>query len=216
MTIHINDKPYEIPINWYEVSFELRLRLREAANDSVKALAIITGIPYEELKTAKVRNLDTVLSLLSFLFTKTPTDVLPKTILGYPVPIDLNFETIGQYEDMKLVTKDLPLEGELTNEQLMTYTQICAIYATIPYDSKKADLLAPSFLKAPCPEVLAIGNFTVMKLIALKMGIVNPFLLPSTRPNKFKLVLISWLSRLAFTGLFYLWKRKLPTGVTNS
>jgi hypothetical protein len=131
---------------------------------------------------------------------------IPDKVLGYKIPKNLELETIGQFEDLKLQAKSIK---DNSKESLAAYTRMCAIYCVNPYDWSEAEKLAPYFMDAPCGEVLAVGNFTLMKLMPLSESGLKRLLKPNSIPKKLKLAMIVWINRLAFTVRFYLWKRKL-------
>lgn len=200
----------QIPTSWKEVTFWQFLKLAEAKNDLSAVLSVFTGIDQPTLKKATISNLGKVVELLRFIETEQMDLTLPKWIIDYPVPQNLELESVEQFEDLKLESLKVKDEG------IKHYTLLCAIYACQPYDEKEAEKLAPAFMNAPCEEVVAIGNFTLMKLI----GLSNPGLsgiLPKNSPmRKWRLVIRSWRARLAFTVRYYFWNRKLRSIATSS
>ena len=194
-----------IPTGWDQVTFEQFLKLATAQND-IQKISIFTGLDEQTLRIAKIKNLNAIISCLAFLSTTPAVDKIPETILGYKMPKNLELEEIGRYEDLKLELAKIK-EGDV--ESVKVYATMCAIYAVDPYDYQKAEILSHYFLTAPCEEVMAVGNFTLMKLI----GLNNPSLLaPLKRPSlmkRLRLGIRAWLSRLAFTARYYSWKRKL-------
>lgn len=172
--IHNNQKQEkQIPVSWDGVTFDQFLKLGECGSDKIKVLSLFTGIDYETLKKSKVVGLDSVLAALSFL-EKAPEPRIPKTILGYPVPDNLEFEQVQQYLDIKNYLEES--KAKTPQQQLEQYTLYCAVYA-VPhwkqgqYSWEHTEKLAPLFLNAPCTEVMGIGNFTLAKLIGLKHDI---------------------------------------------
>lgn len=202
----------EIPTSWDDVTFGQFLDLSQAGNDTAKILSVFTEIPEETIKKAKIHNLDLILNAISFVSKDQIKTVLPDKILGYKVPKNLQTETIGQYEDLKLEAAKIK---DNSKESLSIYTKFCAIYAVDPYDYKEAERLAPAFLHAPCGEVVAIGNFTLLKLIESKDITLSKALELHLRPKKWRLVLTAWRARLGFTVRYYLWRRKLPSIVKS-
>jgi hypothetical protein len=195
----------EIPTSWSEVTFLQFLKLAKCENEAQK-IALFTGLDEALLQKATINNLGSIISCLSFLNTPLTLHILPKTILGHKMPKNLEIETVGQYEDLKLEAAKIKPDQVDTVE---AYTMFCAIYATNPYDYKQAEILKDYFLQAPCEEVMAIGNFTLMKLIGLNSpGLHDSQKRPSLVRN-WKLATSAWLNRLAFTVRYYSWKRKL-------
>lgn len=205
ITIELNGVTVEkdIPTMWKEVTFGQFLKLSECENDTSAILSLFTDIPKETLSKAKIGNLESIISILSFLKTEMSL-VVPEICMGYKIPKNLEFETIGQFEDLKL--EALQLKDVKSFEK---YALFCAIYAVKEYDYKKAEELAPTFLNAPCEEVVAIGNFTLLKLTELTSGIEVKSHLRSTPMKRFLLAFNAYRKSLAFTVRYYIWKKKL-------
>jgi hypothetical protein len=203
ITIELNGVKQErqIPLNWDQVNFEQFLKLVKAGDDIAEILSIFTGVEPDILRKATIQNLEVIINLLSFLKTDFEP-VVPEKCLGYDIPKNLEFESIGQFQDLKLEALEM-------KEDISRYTLFCAIYATKPYDFKEAEKKKDEFLKAPAREVVGIGNFTLLKLVELMNGIKNNSLPQSTPTKRFKRVLIVWLRNLDFTLRYYIWKRKL-------
>lgn len=212
--ITLNKLKYDkdIPTSWDQVNYGQFLELTDCVDDYVKIFTVFTGISAETIKKAKITGLDSVIAVLGFL-RKEPVQIMPKTILGYPLPADLGFETLDQYTDLK---DDLDKSGELKGKDaLVKYPLYCAIYACKAkygeYDWKLAESMADEFLKAPAPEVLAIGNFTLAKLIGLNLNIDPASRRKITRMKRYRLVLKVWVQNMATTVRSSLWpKRTIP------
>ena len=190
----------DIPTMWKEVTFGQFLKLSECANDTSQILSLFTGIDKDLLNNAKIENLEAIISILSFLKTDMSLSV-PDTCMGYKIPKNLEFETIGQYEDLKLEA--------LQMKAFDKYALFCAIYAVKEYDYKKAEELAPVFMDAPCEEVMAIGNFTLLKLTELTSGMPVKWPPRNTLMRRLWLGFNAYRRSLAFTARYYIWKRKL-------
>lgn len=203
-----------IPTRWSEITFEMFLKL-DGCKDDAHIFALFTGISVETIRKVKIKNVDSVLALLSFLRTNPDPTPIPDEILGYPIPKDLAFETIGQYEDLK---DSLKTERNGI-DKLRQYPLYCAVYACShkhgEYDWQKAEAMAHEFLKAPAVEVLAIGNFTLAKLIALMKGTTPDFLMQAVHRKKSRPVLRGWHSSLASIRRFFTWRPKRHIGATN-
>src|SRR3989304_979318 len=164
----------ELPTRYEEVQFKYFLLIANSPKDTNSILSILTGIDVEIIKKAKIKNVDDIILALSF-FNHDSELKLPETILGYNVPNDLGFECTAQYEDLKLHINECRKKKLTDLELLSFYPLYCAIYACSQkydsYDWQKAEYLANEFMSAPATEVLAIGNFTLVKLIGLSLGI---------------------------------------------
>jgi hypothetical protein len=209
ITISLNGVKVErqIPISYQEITFSTFLKLD--GSDPTKSLSIFTDIPEEILRRAKIENLSSIIQILSFLKDEIKYS-LPIEIMGHKIPKDLEMETIAQYEDIKNIFAKF--KDNETIENIKQYPLIAATYC-VDYSQddawKKAEELAPQLFELPCVEVLAIGNFTLVKLTALRLNTRSHFLQEVTRLRKFKPVMIVLIKRLAFTIRYYFLKRKL-------
>jgi hypothetical protein len=210
-----------IPTSWDQVTYKQFLDLVDCVDDYVKAISVFTGVPSEVIRKAKILGLDDVIHVLGFLRQECPTRI-PERLGLYPIPKNLGFETIAQYEDIQ---EEVKRSKELTpKEQLAKYPLYCAVYACkhlsiercVALDEKfpnegivygeyhwrKAEVMQEDFINCPVSEVLGIGNFTLLKLTALNLNINPSYRQPVTRMKKLKLVLKRWLLR---SGLWELW-----------
>jgi len=202
----------DLPLSYDEITFEKFLELGEVGNDRIKAMPCLTGLDYELLKSAKVVNLDSILPLLSFLDEPLKADV-PKKILKYSIPKNLENEETQRYLDLKLcIEESINLDPI---EQLKRYPLYCAIYACSDpkaygkYSYEYAVEMQKEFFKAPCTEVVGIGHFTLLKMLGLKKNTDLSSPQPSTTKRKLKLVLINWRKILVhIQRWFYLRKRR--------
>lgn len=223
MTVYITiagkRTPKEIPTAYDQLSFSRFLELSPAIGNPSKILSILTGVEEEIINRSVIENLSEVLQILSFL-NYDMIHVLPQKIIvegkEYPIPKDLEFKTIAQYEDLKAIMNKF---GSDNLENAKLYPSLIATYC-VDYSVlgawKMAEDLAPKLFDLPCTEVMAIGNFTLVKLIALKGNVKPHFPLVGIQASKFKLAMIVWLKRLAFTIRYYLWKSRHPSIGPNS
>lgn len=185
ITILINGKKHEreLPTSWAQVNFETFLKFQPVQGDFMKMFAALVDLDPEDLRKAHVHNLETVLPLLEYI-NRDVTLVIPKNILGYAIPKDLGFETIGQYVDLKSAIERSIKEK---NALEIGYPLYCAIYACKAkhgeYDWQKAEEMQSEFLKAPALEVLAIGNFIITRYAGWMKGLTDASPEPST-PSK--------------------------------
>lgn len=191
----------DIPTSWDQVTFKDFIALDDCKQDIVKVIALFTRIDYDTLRTAKIKDMDNVIEKLGFL-NKKPEPMIPKTILGYTIPKDLEFEQVQMYLDLKEYVKEAKELPPLI--QLERYALYCAVFACIAkhgkYDWSLAEAMASEFLQAPCMEVLGIGNFTLMKLIGLNLNIKTTSRKAGSRIMRF---------RLAFKGFMILMVHRL-------
>lgn len=204
----------DIPESWDQVTFRQCIALIKCGDNDTKKISIFTGIDEETLLKSQINNLYTLLGVLSFL-KKDMTYTMPTSILGYNLPQDLETESTAQYADLQLIIAGFDKDDQLKNIQ--TYPLIIATYVRFDgeYDYKKSETLVDKFFDAPCTEVMAVGNFTLARLLALKLNIPMPSRRAATPKSKLRRVLISWLYRLDFIIRYYSWKKRLPSPVKN-
>ena len=202
----------DIPESWDKVTFRQCLDLIKCKEDITKIVSVLTGIDEATLKSAQIHNLSALLAAIQFL-QRDMTYVMPDKIAGYVLPKDLEGESIAQYSDIQEIVKNFDAEDNLKNVE--KYPLIVATYCVTPYDFKKAEIIAGELFNAPCTEVMAVGNFTLARLLASKLNIPNPFPLVGTRPSRLRRAMIAFRNRLDFTIRYFSWRRALPLPVKN-
>lgn len=200
--------------SWDDVPFEAFLKLQPCKDDT-ECMAVLLGIDDDTLRKATIANVDEFIESFAWMRKPMPM-ILPRSINGFQIPKDLNFKTIGRYEDAKEIAAKLKpdSDGKQTVDQLRQFVQLVGIYAQPDYhDSTVEDRLAfaNQFLKSPCTEVMAVANFTLARLVELNLQGLKTFPRFRTQMRKFRLVMNGFLARLAFSVRFGLWKRKLDT-----
>lgn len=214
MTVHITLNGVrvtkDIPESWDKVTFRQSLAI--TGKSKVYALSVFTDIPEETLRIAQVHNANAVMELLSFL-DREITYTMPESIMGHKLPKDLESESIAQYADIQEIVSKFDEKDPMKN--IEKYPLIVATYCVNPYDFKEAEKIAEKLFDAPCTEVMAVGNFTLARLLASKLNIPNPFPLAATPPNRLRRVMISWRYRLDFIIRYFSWRKALPSPVRN-
>lgn len=193
----------DIPARWEDVKFKDFIQIQD--NKELTALSVFTGIEPETLKLAHISNLNGLIKALGFLKSDVPMFGYPKKILNYELRQDLEFISFGQYSDIK----DELDKGKQGIDLIKQFPLLCAIYITNPYDFKEAELRADEFNNAPVTEVLAVGNFLLMKLLVLRAATDQTSRKHLTPLKRLKLVLRGWRSRLVFRVRFFILKKKL-------
>lgn len=214
-------KTVSIPTRWEEVTFRQLLAINEANDDWLKIFGVFLDEPADAIGNARVENggLDELLICLSFLTSTEIPKGIPTKILGYDLPKDLGFETIGQYQ---YIREDVAQTASMTPiEQMRRYALYCAVYAQPQtnngeFDYEKAEELAVKFLDAPAMEVLAVGSFTVVKLIGLSKPISEDSRKPLTLRRRLMQAFRAWLMYTVSTVRLWLWKRRLESLRRNS
>jgi hypothetical protein len=201
----------EIPTSYAEMTYEQLIGLASCGDDKIKILSMFTDVAEETLRKAKIKNLFVVLDSLKFL-RKEVEQTMPKSIMGYPIK-DIEIETIGQYADIQDIISKYDKDNPI--DILKSYPLIVATYCVKPYDFAKAEELSKELLKAPCGEVLAVANFTLVKLEELNRTTQPIFLRLVIRMSKFKRAMKNWLNRLVFTQRYYSWRNKLRSHEIN-
>lgn len=215
MKIKVNDS---LPRSWDYVTYEQSMKLIKC-KDTADTLSVFLNVAPDTIRKASITNLDEVLRVISFLGNKPP-EIVPKSINGYMIPLDLNFKSICRFEDLKdLVVKVIPKEGEeLSETHLQHYPAMVGIYAMPDYEGAKQEdreQFAKQFFKSPAGEVLAIGNFTLRKFteLSLKESVRFPkVLIPIHRLRQ---ALRSYSARLLSSLRFFIWKKQHRINVTN-
>jgi len=190
-----------IPSCWDEVTFRQLLAYTKA-KDEVEVLSVFTEIDTETLRKSKIANLQTLLALLSFLKNQPIDYTLPKTIRGHEVSQDVEIQEIERYAALENILKTFK-DGDPTN--LEKYPLVVATYCC---DLDKAESMSEYFMDAPAMEVLAIGHFTLLKLIGSTARIPKHSQSRSIRLKRFKLGLKTWLRNMAVMVRFYTWNGK--------
>lgn len=207
----------DLPINWAQVTFRQYIDLFGVApDDYTKILSVFTGVDEETLKRVHILNLEVVIEALSFMKTTGINYAIPKSILGFPIPKDLQFETTGQYKDVQLIAEGLRSDQNppppLTKEQQLKYLEIVAVYAMKDYcdaSQPDRDAFAERFYNAPCEEVLAVGNFTLLKLIGLNLNIKAPLPNRSGVLKRLRLGIKIWALNTGFSVRYWRLRRLL-------
>lgn len=201
MKIKINGQSQNLPGSWDEVTFATFLKLADCANE-IQCLAVFLNISYDTIRKANISNLEEIVAHISFLNKPMP-DYLPAEILGYPVPMNLKFESVGRFEDVKSIAQSFKRieDGKLAPGELEKYAEIVGVYAMPNYLEAKPNEqkeFALQFLNAPCWEVMAVGNFTLMKLAALAQRQPARFQVLNILANKLRRAILRLLNRMGF------------------
>lgn len=216
--ITINGLTYEkdIPTSWDQVPFKMLWEL-DKCQSTAETLSVITGVPVADIEKAKIKGADKLLAVLAFMQTKIDTNYIPKDILGFRVPENLSSEQVQVYEDIK---EEIREAREKEENISLKYPLFIAMLLSPgihgEYDYEKSKILARQFENAPVGEVLAIGNFILLKLKGLKEGINLDFPKRPTPLKKFRLALSVSLRRMVSWARWRLWKRRQAILERNS
>lgn len=202
-----------IPTSWDQITFRQFIDLSKLGTDLTKIISYFLGIDEVTLKATKIKNLELIVSKLSFLNSDKGLIVeVPDNILKWPLPGKLELQSIERFEDIRK-----EVQGKQAIDILDSYPLIVATYAMPEYDGLKVDDFSQQFWEAPCGEVLAIGNFTLKKLSGLIPPSQKNYPLAVILLRRLRLAIRGWLANSAFSVRFYLWKKKhLSTGTKYS
>lgn len=221
ITIKVDDLKFEreIPTRWEEVTWEQFLKMSDCTTET-ETFAAILGLDPEMMGRAKIKNAGQVLAILAFLKNSKPELThVPTKILGYTIPADMETQTIQIYEhikaEMREVEEKKDPKGAIRKYPLYIAMFVCEqVYGHYSYD--KSVKLSEVFMKAPALEVLATGNFTILKLIGLNQGTNLSARKRPSRLRNLKLAFKALIKNMAFTLRFSILKKKLGINDTNS
>lgn len=186
----VNSSTVNIPTFWDELTMGQYLQVMEIGDDYIKAVAILTGLDYEILKTANTEGLELVIPSLAFMnktpdFTGTVDKVgtyrLPKNDKGQ---FNIQFESLAQFEDMRAVIKTCSDAKSIAH----AFPKFVAIYLQkirdTDYSYSKAIEMVPEVMAMPAKEVIITGSFFYVKLRILLSGTLKTS--PPTTPSQKK------------------------------
>lgn len=200
----LNGEPINLTDSWEKTTLSQYLRIIRMKNDTIELLSIITGLDYDYLKKAKIKGLEKLLYAASFINTAPVVPDKPTKIGGFKLPLnangvfDIQFESLAQFEDMRVIMETLPelplhlfdkiIKGTLSVEDFRAYPDIaerlmqhieafpkyCALYVQKlrdrEYDGQKALAMIPEIHNYPALEVIAAGSFFLVRLWSLLRG----------------------------------------------
>lgn len=216
LTLNGKTEQQEIPTSWEQVPYSTFVKLSSA--DPLDVLCVLWGIDKEILKRATIKGFEEVATLLNFVRTPIDTTVLPKEIMGCPVPKDLNFDEVGRYWDIKMIYDSFFDAENKYNPDLSKFPEIVAIAVMPNYlDAKKEDQDAFTLKMgdAPCGEVLAIANFYLVRLTLSNMRTAKNSKPTSTARKSWRLGIRSYLRNLVITVRLWRWRKKLRSTETR-
>ncbi len=199
-----------IPTGWEHVTFKQFIELSKAGADWNKIVSVFTRIAPETLAKAEIKGAQTLIQLLGFVFRPLPDYGIPKIVLGHQMPDNLELNSVARYQDLEAILKTF---GDDNLANVEKYPLITATYAVNPYDFQEAEKLAPAFLDAPALEVLAVGNFTLVNITALRSNMPINYLREASLLSRLRQAMKNFTNRLVLTLRYYSWKASLPTSV---
>lgn len=175
----LNGKKVSISTSWDELTWNQFNEVHNSGSDILKRLSIASGLNYETLKTATIVGLEDVLKAMQFM-TKPPEWDKPVLQCGpYKLPTNnkgqynIQFESLGQFEDLRVLIKNLP-ERPTAQDLNKMYPNMVAIYLQKvrdgEYNNNKAIEMIPEVKDMPAREVVTLGSFFLIKLLDLLTG----------------------------------------------
>jgi hypothetical protein len=180
----------QIPTSWDEVTFDQYVTLLKINSNEIQFLSTFTGVEADLIAKAKIKGLDSILSVLEFLKEPPKFDDKPDKFMGRQMPKDITFEALGPYIDCRTILYDVQAKG--IPEFVEAYAKYCAIYLQAidtdwaGYDHDKAMLLVPEVMQQPAGEVVGLGSFFITRLVILKKNTASPSPTKATPPKKLK------------------------------
>lgn len=175
----LNGKPISFPSCWEDLTFRQYLKIFTLEDDVIHVVSILSGIDYEILKKSTISGLNEVIMVASFLKTSPVISVTPKKIGKYDLPLnskgefDIQFESLGQFEDMRKFMKNIPSNNII--EHFKAFSTYAALYLQKirdkEYNYDKAIKMIDEVELMPALEVISAGSFFLVKLATLSNGI---------------------------------------------
>ncbi len=175
----LNNEPIQMPSSWLDLTYGHYLGILENKGGILELISLFTGIDIDTLKKAEIEGLESIIETLSFL-KETPEFPASTPRIGkYELPLNskgeynIQFESLGQFEDMRAVMSKVP------NNNALEYTKALGRYVSIylqkirdcKYDPDKALFMFDSeVFDMPAHEVIAAGSFFLLRLLSLLNG----------------------------------------------
>lgn len=188
----INGTDRDYPTCWDDVTFEQYIAIMQNA-DFTHVISIFLDMDEEKLLNATIEGFELLLEATSFYKKTEPTlEEYYPTVGGFTLPdnnkgkFDIRFESLGQFLDMEserkkhdykfLQEEGKPLRFEFKDPVPATksYARYLAIYLQKiedgSYSPNRVVSMQERVMKFKACEVLSIGQFFFLKLIALSSG----------------------------------------------
>jgi len=191
--ILIEDKTYQFPTSWNEVTVDQFFRLRDwDQKDFIKMLSILSGASYETIFKCKDEDIDVkLLPLMDWLKKPlTEKDVERFKVMTfdgkqYKIPRDIGQGSFGQ----KLSLQNRLIEiMEKTGNTINCLPFAVAVYMQPivtgkEFSTEAADAFVDEVMKTSISEAWSCGNFFLKKLNVLQNAKNNFFIHHRTRMN---------------------------------
>lgn len=175
----LNSKMVNLPSSWDDLTLNQYLHVMSFKDDYIQIIGLFTGIDSEVLRNGQILGLDQVLNALSFLSKAPEFEGSCLQVGKYELPINhkgqfnIQFESLGQFEDMRQVMKGIKDVVTLTE----AYPKFVAIYLQKIRDKEYSHGSAMEMVEEvkamPAKEVITLGSFFYVRLTSLLSGIKN-------------------------------------------
>lgn len=186
----LNGKFIDVATTWDDFTYRQYHRIMNAGDSVTEIVSILTNVPRETLEKATIIGLEQVLGAASGIKEPPAWDGVVDQIGGYKLPknkngnFDIQFESLGQFEDMRSIMNTVKDINTLT----AAHPHFVAIYLQKirdgVYDPEKARLMVEEVKDYSAREVMSLGSFFYAKLRSLLSG--TPPSSPSTSPSQKK------------------------------
>lgn len=189
----INKEPLNFPTSWNEVTFGQYCRILEAKSKA-ELICVLLGKDFETFKNATVTGLEDLFTASAFTDKAPVYEPYYPQIGPYKLPknnhkndqFDIRFESLGQFEDTRQAMAGI--KPDQPKELIKAYGKAVAIYLQKirdkEYDPAKVPEVEQEIKAYRACEVIGLGQFFFLKLIALSNG--TPNVSPSTPPSQKK------------------------------
>lgn len=178
MKFTLNKKSIEVTDSWDTMTFAQYLRILKLKDDTIELVSILTGIDYDYLKRNDIKGVDKILYAAQFVKTPPQFKEDELTQIGeWKLPLnskgffDIQFESLAQFEDMRMV---ITTKQDGVQAHTEAYAKYCALYVQKlrdgQYDGDKAMAMVPEIMQLPAGQIITAGSFFFVKLMSFLNG----------------------------------------------
>ena len=198
----LNGQPLKLASCWEDLTYGQLVAHLENKEGTAGIISILTGIPIETVRTAKIQGLDMIIQTLTFLNVPTKFDKVTFQAGDYKLPVnskgefDIQFESLSQFEDMRSIM------AKTDDKDIMSYTKSLPRYVAIylqairdgEYNHDRAvSMVKDEIYNMPAHQVIPLGSFFFVKLWSLLTGTQQVY--PKASPNQKKMQPVSAVSK---------------------
>lgn len=212
--------PFTIPQSWQELTLKQAIGLSECDDSIMCKLVVVSGVPNAHLGDAGFFNvyteIDNATHWMHHPITDNDTEPITHIDIGerlIKVPTSLRANSVGQYEDMKVIVGRHQAKKESsTTDYYKLVAAMAAIYLEpeyngTDYDYQKAEKFATDTLSG-CKflDILSIGYFFLTSLIASRNGTGSVSHPPIFMIKKFLLDIKTFLRNGVSMPIYIAWR----------